>query len=269
MTEPTRHPRVLITPIQWVIGFLGIVVTAGLLFVTWRTDPKLERLDTWYPPGATFVGYSGPGVVLRASGSVSNTTMWYASRLGLGFGGTGASFHYRSGGLTPFSKRVQRGGVNRVGAPGQPEATTFMVKRAGQLLLIQLTQQEEETNAVVYLMQVAAQDGQQSGAPKILPFPRSGGSSVSTSGDMNFQSITARTNIVGVNEWYSKQLGLPLAGSTLSHAGGGVTYRFSLIPGRLHPEVCYLRMKNRSFSFIHAIEKGSNATEVVVSTSSY
>jgi hypothetical protein len=245
-----------------------VVVLAGLLFVTRSRAPRAVPITVYFPPGATVISASVPAYTLRASGSSSNTYMWFAGQFGLGFGGSGASFHYRSSGLTPFSRNILRSGMNRVGIPAIAEATTLMVNRSGRIYIFHITQQSGETNAIIHAMEVTASHGTRGLISPIPPFPRSISSSSSGSGDMNFQTTTAYTNVAGVAEWYSRQLGLPAAdGTTVTNPPGkGTVFRLAPPEDRPRKEVYFVQMQERIVSFIHAVEKGSNNVEVVVAS---
>ena len=268
MSDPAKMPRLLLTPVQWIVAALVIAVVAGLLFLTRGREVQSESVHMFVPPGATVLGPSGPGFMLRTAGSISNVTMWYANQFSIGFGGTGASFQYRSSGVTPFSRNIQRSGIHRFGKPADGEATTLMIARSGHVFLFHITQHAGESNAVVYAMQVKAASGTRAVRPQLKPYPRTTGSSSSSSGDMNFHTLTAQTNLAGVTDWYSGQLGGSLSENSGNTTPRATASRLAPVAGRPRKEAYWVQVHDQVLTFIYALETGSNTTEVAVATAS-
>jgi hypothetical protein len=193
---------------------------------------------------------------------LSNTAAWYASRLNIGSGGTGASFQYTSSGLTPFSRSVQRTGINRIGNPATGEAATFLLNRSRRAFIFHVTQQPGESNAIVHIIHAAAKDGARVYDSPLPAYSRISSSSTSTSGDLSFHTMTATTNLQAVSDWYSLQLssGWQSRSFTPSYA-----FPLSNVMGRPLREAHFLRVTDNSVTLIYAVEKGTNTADIEVS----
>lgn len=273
MNPSVRRGWLLLTPFQWGVGMIVVLIVGGLVLVVVRAPSQIYPVHTWFPPGFSWISWLDSGAVMLVPKPLTNASGWYQRTLGASLPGPGASFMYSHRGLVPFSRKRDIIGTFATGGPTEISTHTYLTKSDQQEMIVQLSQEPGGIETVVRLYRVLAGPLPQRAGPVMTTveqcmFPQKSGlvstTSGSNSGDISFRSATINTNFDYVRDWYSSQLGLS-KGTTNTLMKGATVSLLPAPPGVLTNESVFLVVKPDALLIINVGKKSARQTSVLIS----